>query len=275
MKLSTEHILPIIVLYRAHLHECPSYLTFLKNSLIQEFMVYDNSPKDFHVDTTSLDTRAVYQRDIHNGGLSKAYNTAAKYAEEKGYERILLLDQDSTVPPNALDSYLQADPSSPLWAPMMISGENTPFSPVCVNCFNLKARPTPPGYHALSVLNPVNSGMCIQIKAFVQAGGYNEKVKLDYADFEFCKRLRRYFPTFQLLPLTVQQDFSNDNPSPSALIFRHRLYLESAAECQHTTCLEWLRHQYQICKHTIALTIKTRSFRTISQYFRFFIFSRP
>lgn len=272
MKLPIQTIFPVIVLFRTQLHDCPSYLTLLKNSEVGQFMVYDNSPADYPVDINHLDSRAIYHRDTNNSGLSKAYNTAARYAAEKGYERILILDQDTTFPQNALDVYLQGDPSIPIWAPIMISGEGTPFSPVRIDGFNLKVPPAHPGQYSLYQLNPVNSGMCIQIESFWKANGYNEKVKLDYADFEFCKRLRQHCPSFQLLPLVAHQDFSNDNPDASALIFRHRLYLESAIHCQHTSFIEKLRHHYQVSKHTLALFLKTRSFKIVHQYLQLYLF---
>jgi len=220
-------------------------------------MVYDNSPASFPVDKADLPHGAVYVRDTGNGGLSKAYNHAAAFARQRGYKRLLLLDQDTEFAPDAPAAYAAADRRAALWAPLLETVKGAPFSPGSVRGLRIKAVSLHPGVHSLRDYFPVNSGMCVDLEAFEAAGGYDEAVRLDFADYQFLRRLRRHTSTFVLLPTVARQDFSADEKDAAALLARFRLYLDSARHCHHDTLSERAAHAYAVSLHALSLFRKT------------------
>ena len=81
----------------------------------------------------------------------------------------------------------------------------------------------------------------------------------DYADFEFSRRMSAVYPKFRVLDLELLQDFSNEEQRLEPLAARFRLYLSSAVEVTTYNWKDRLRLAYQIGKHTLALTVRTRS----------------
>lgn len=258
MKLSD--LFPVIVLFRCQLQDAESYTSFLAQLPFRAFMVYDNSPSDFAFDSAQLPPHAVYKRNIDNGGVSAAYNCAATYASEHDFKYLLLLDQDTHFPPNAIEAYLALGAEVTLAAPRLVLHSGQPFSPVTARTFNLRGVSLPPGDYALERYSPVNCGMCIALDAFFRAEGYNPRVSLDYADFEFCRRMAAVHPTFRVLELELLQDFSNDEQRVERLAARFRRYLSSAVYVTTPTWGDRFRLAYQIGKHTLSLTARTRSF---------------
>ena len=253
-------LFPVIVLFRCQLQDAESYTSFLARLPFKSFMIYDNSPADYDFDEGQLPVNAVYRRNTDNGGVSVAYNCAATYALERGFKYLVLLDQDTHFPSNAIDNYLALDGEVTLAAPRLVMRNGQPFSPVTANTFNLKGRALAPGDYLLECFSPVNCGMCIALAAFFEAGGYNPRVALDYADFEFSRRMSAVYPKFRVLDLELLQDFSNEEQRLEPLAARFRLYLSSAVEVTTYNWKDRLRLAYQIGKHTLALTVRTRSF---------------
>lgn len=254
----TNDIFPVIVTYKCSGRAARAYRTLVAPAGFREFMVYDNSPASFPVGKSDLPPRAVYVRDTGNGGLSKAYNHAAAYARQRGYKRLLLLDQDTEFAPDAPAAYAAADRRIALWAPSVETVKGMPFSPGRARGWRVKAASLRPGVHSLHDYLPVNSGMCVDLEAFKAAGGYNEAVRLDFADYQFLRRLRGRTSTFALLPTVARQDFSGDEKDASALLDRFRLYLDSASHCESSTRSERLKLSYAVCLHALSLFRRTR-----------------
>ena len=236
-------LFPVVVLYRCQLQ-----------SPFRAFMVYDNSPSDFLFDETRLPPNAVYQRNLNNGGVSAAYNCAAAYASEHGFTHLLLLDQDTHFPENALSSYLASEASDTLVAPRLVTHSGVPFSPVTAQAFNLRGVHLSPGEYDLTKYSPVNCGMCISLAAFHRVGGYNPRVAV--------------FPRFRVLDLEIEQDFSNDEQRIDLLSARFSRYLNSARAVTVHSLGDRLRLIYQIAKHTLALSWRTRSVCFLKILFR-------
>jgi len=269
---SLSDILPVIVLYKCRCTAAASYSTLIKAGGFREFIVYDNSPHSYRENRSGLPPGAVYVCDENNGGLSKAYNRAAAYAREKGYSRLLLLDQDTVFGKDAARLYAGADRSLSLWVPCMTTVKGNPFSPVYIRGLRYKPAVLPSGRYSLRDYYAVNSGMCVSLEAFFLAGGYNEAVLLDFADFQFLSRLRKISPDFELLPVKALQDFSNDETDRGVLLARFRLYLESARHCEWTLFSERLRHSMDVFLHTLSLSVRTRYSGFFSLWIKKYIF---
>lgn len=262
-------LFPIMVVYKSQLKDTEVYQTLLKNWVGEEFMIYDNSPDQFDFDDSQLPTNAVYVRDINNGGVSKAYNTGAEYAKNKGYSHVLLLDQDTFFPPGTMSLYLQEADSTSISAPLLQMKNGHPFSPCYRRGFRTKAVDLPAGDYFLSDYSPVNSGMCIPLSVFYQAGGYNEQVKLDFADYEFVSRCKRVCNRLTILPFVAVQDFSNDEKDAVKLHFRYLLYLQSAKATKWSTLRERIMLHVEVLLHTLALTKRTGVTTFFKTYLKF------
>lgn len=257
-------ILPVVVIYRCSWQEARSIQSLLKHYSGTIF-VGDNSPQDFSSPTASLPSNIVYHRATHNPGLPYHYNAAARYAAAHGFTHLLLLDQDTVFPPNSLGQYLQLSESTVIAAPSLTTNVGA-FSPSTIDTWHAMAVKLSPGNHSLFHFAPVNSGLCVRVEDFLAVGGYNEAVKLDFADYQFIRRIRHRSSTFVLLPFTAQQDFSNHQSDAAVLLPRYQLYLESARHCEFDTAKARWQHNYQVLRHTIALTLRTWSSQFLMKY---------
>lgn len=267
----TADIFPVVVLYKCRCADAASWRTLVRPGRFPAFMVYDNSPSTYAADVSALPAGAVYVRDEANGGLSKAYNCAARYARQRGYRRLLLLDQDTVFDAGAAEVYASADRSVPLWAAQLHTASGQPFSPVSLRGLRPRGVSLPAGRYSLADYAAVNSGLCVDLSCFFAAGGYNEAVRLDFADFQFLRRLRRVAGGMEVLPVRALQDFSNDATDVEALLARYRLYLESARACERRGLCERFRHFADVGLHALALFRRTRRLKFISLWFKSFV----
>lgn len=262
-----------MVIYKSQLEDSIVYQTLLKDSLFEKFMVYDNSPATFHFDESLLSENIIYVRDVDNGGVSKAYNTGTQFAKELGYSHVLLLDQDTEFPFGAAKHFYEGIGPDIICVPTLKMKNGHPFSPCVRKGIKTYAVDLPSGMYNLNDYNPVNSGLCLPIAIFSKAGGYNERVRLDFADFEFISRCRKVCGKLRVLPISAIQDFSNDETDQSKLMARYLLYLESA----QSTCWERLKDRQilhiEVFLHTLALSRRTRSLEFFKKYFSNYLFN--
>ena len=128
-----KSIFPIIVIYKVQLDESISYQSLVRPNQFAEFLVYDNSPASYQQNEAALPAGAIYVRNTNNGGLSEAYNQGAEIAREKGYKRVLLLDQDTFFAEGTLAHYLEYIDYPGIVAPAIITKQGANFSPVDIS----------------------------------------------------------------------------------------------------------------------------------------------
>lgn len=267
----TQSIFPVIVLYNIRLADAPSYRTLLAAASVESFMVYDNSPATFNQDEIQLPDTAFYVRDTSNGGLSCAYNAGARLARERGYSHVLLLDQDTTFPSSLWQAYEQQLTFDGIVAPLMHTDSGMPFSPVRLG---LRRSPSAgPGDIELARYGLVNSGCCIPVARYFEAGGYDERLRLDFADYQFQSRFRLVCPLARVLPQVAVQNFSGDCTDPQRVMQRYHLYLSDARRCRFATFSERFVHTVGVIRHAVALTVRMRSLRYLAQLFTRYFFS--
>ena len=270
------NILPVVVLYKQNLEQSltlQSMQVSLDAAGIErmQVFVYDNSPEASAGTIGAFGSfDIIYHHDPLNGGLSKAYNVGAAKARVLNKEWLLLLDQDTTFPSNTFPQYAQAAEKHPeigLIAPILKLSNNKIFSP----CLAKHKRGYPvgqlsPGLHNLYKLSPVNSGLLVKLSLFERAGGYNEKVKVDFCDFQFLEKVRRIDPRFYLMPMSALQDFSNEELSLSKQQHRFNIYLEDAVNCDKPEFSDKLGFFYTVTRHALGLSLKMRHFSFINMY---------
>jgi GT2 family glycosyltransferase len=234
-------LLFIVVLYRKKITESDSIqsiLSVLEGESIH-FFIYDNSPgyNSFRETDINGQCSIKYIPDTRNSGVSMAYNAGAMYALEFHKKRIMLCDQDTFFTKEyferAYEAALIFDP--PLAAPFLFSDSRL-VSP-CGFFFNygyrLKSMPDP-GWNELRHRSLLNSGMVIMLEAFMECGGYNEKVFLDFADSEFIKRYRKKYSRYYQINAAANHHLESSVTSPFNPD-RFRKYCRSIFAAAHGT----------------------------------------
>lgn len=267
----------IIVVYKTDLRDSESFQSIWKmcgqDKLIDLF-VYDNSPKSkqpgqYH------GLEITYFHDPENSGVSKAYNTGAEHALRLNKKWVLLLDQDTTLPCTILEDYERAilqNPEIQLFVPVLHLKNGKIFSP-CTYRFKrgFYLDRIVPGVHSFDRLSPVNSGIMVNLNAFQEAGGYNEKVKLDFSDFQFTERFSKVYPIFYLLDVKCQQDFSDDDVSFSSQLTRFRFFCEGAREMGREGIWDWFQYNMVVLLRALKLALRYKKWNFIAIYINKFL----
>jgi GT2 family glycosyltransferase len=268
----------IIVVYNTNLEASQSFKAVKgmpRKGESLELIVYDNSKKPQQpIEHPGL--RITYFHDPDNPGVSKAYNVAAAHAMANRKEWILLLDQDTTMPATLLGSYTTAigrHPEIKLFVPILKLQNGKIFSPCSYRFkrgFYLTSLVS--GIHSLNKLAPVNSGMLIDLKAFHKVGGYNEKVKLDFSDFQFIERFRSVYSTFYVMDVVCEQDFSDDDISFTSQAKRFRYYCEGAGNIEKDGAWDWIQYNTFVLLRAMRLTIRYGKGGFLGTYISTFLF---
>ena len=177
-----------------------------------DLFVYDNSAVASRPAPAS-GWQIEYRHDSTNPGVSRAYREGARVAAEQGKRWLLLLDQDTRFPLEAITVYadaLRRYPGEVLFAPVLRAGARI-LSP-CAYRFprGTPLRTTTIGLQDLSGRSLLNSGMCISVAAYLEAGGHDPRIGLDFSDHEFMDRFKRRHASARILPLECQHGFSGE-----------------------------------------------------------------
>ena len=273
-----DSLLIIIVIYKRVLENCESFQSVLDmrqaNSNLNVF-IYDNSPTSQQIDNHEGLT-LTYFHDADNSGVSKAYNVGVEHAKKENKKWVLLLDQDTRLPKEILEKYnLAIDNNSgiSLFAPILKLKDGKIFSP---SRYRFKrgfyVDVVEPGIHSLFKHAPVNSGMMVNVEAFSKVGGYNEKVKLDFADFQFAERFRKSFADFLVVDVKCEQDFSDDNGSFESQDIRFKFYCQGAKNIENKSGWDWLQYNVVVFARALRLTLRFGRLWFIGTYFKYFLF---
>lgn len=271
----------VLVLYKCKLSESASFISISKslkeNRIKADVLIWDNSPKPQNLLGIDKDVWN-YVKYVHcpeNEGVSKAYNTGASIAVTLGNEWLILLDQDTKFNINYFEKLItltSLNESYELIAPLIKLKNGTNFSPFrYMHKRGFEAKLTPNKSYPLSVYAIINSGMVINTKAFIVSGGYNERVKLDFADTQFIENFRKFYPEFFLLDTLVIQDFSNDEKDVNKLMKRFEMYCKSAKNCSKDNLKEHMEYFYTVFRHSVGLTLKTKNFLFLSNFFKYYL----
>jgi GT2 family glycosyltransferase len=267
----------IIVVYNQKIDECASFRSIISMKVSNfnlDIFIYDNStlPQTM-VENKSFTIK--YYHDSKNSGVSKAYNQGAMHAMAKNKSWVLLLDQDTLLPANLLQEYekvISTNSELMLFVPILKLKNGIIFSP-CRYRFKrgFFVKEINPGIHNLKSLSPVNSGMLINLNAFNTVGGYNNNVKLDFADFQFIERFKKKYPKFYILDTYCIQDFSNDNVTYKSQVIRFQFYCEGARNIEKNSLIDWFSYGTFTLFRALKLCIKYKKIIFLNIYFNSFI----
>lgn len=265
------NILPVVVLYNIDYQATNAYRTLLSQSGVKRILLYENSPEPQNQCYES--PTVCYHHDAANGGVSAAYNYGADLAEKLGdVDALLLLDEDTQFQPDylsRLQSALEQHPDISLFVPQVLYAGEEPFSPIHRGLRRKRGALLGEGRYSLKRYLPVNSGACIRLLAFRQAGGYNAKIRLDFADFDFFSRLAEVSATFYRVDSIARQSFSNEETRVDRLFRRYQFYLEGARVARCNRLISTIVN-VEVLRHVLALTLRTRKWCFLSEYIKRF-----
>lgn len=268
-------VLAVIVLYNERLQSTLTYRSLLAQMKNIPIFIWDNSLIAQHQMSEFKNRNIIYTHCPDNKGISYAYNRAAEYAYDNNYRWIMLLDQDTT---------FSADYFSKLIQCLETNKEIQCFFPVHKLQNGLYLSPVR-SYFKMSRLSRnksggklkfknyaiINSGLLIDVSLFKMVGGYNEKVFLDYSDFQFIERLSKYSTEGFCVDSICIQNFSNTITDFDKLIGRFKLFCLSVRGCSKNSLFDYLVYFTIVLKRGISLTIRTRSFKPMQKFFLYYI----
>jgi hypothetical protein len=196
-------LLAVIVVFRIQPAASSSLLTLLaaarqaaSTKLKLAVIIQDNTPGGQVTGDLPADVR--YEARPHNPGLAQAYNSALKIAEMEGYDWLLTLDQDTSLPINFLERISEivateraAHPEVGAIVPLAVDHGRI-LSP-----YRLIAGALPYWYSTRSTGVPhratyaINSAATLRVAALRKVGGYDPFFPLDMSDINLCHKLHK------------------------------------------------------------------------------------
>lgn len=265
----------VIVTYRQHPYNTKTWMTLSKS--IQQsgasqqcgVFIFDNSEVDFDTNIQE-NSSVVYIRNKANPGLSVAYNTMASIAISMGYEWLILLDQDSSLPSNAIVEYIasvnRTSNSSLIRVPLIMVNSFV-FSPLRVIFIkSLKRKNLPCGTYPFSKFVIINSGIMLSLAFYKQIGGYDERIKLDFTDIEFIERAALIYPKFEVLPINIKHDYSFHSNDIDSAMLRYRQYRKDYQFVSRKGISAFMKYHLSNWIHLYNLSIHHKSTNFIKLY---------
>lgn len=267
---SNNEFLAVLVLYNICLTESQSYQSI--NASLKEIgeqldlVVYDNSEIPlFNESNYTKDSFNIhYVSDTNNSGISAAYNYAWKFAKRLNKKWLLLLDQDTSFPVEAMRIYFDQlnGTKYKIIVPVLRLHNKKLFSPSAIffqKGFYMKT--INPGRYELKRVFPVNSGCLINVEILDRVNGFNPDLKLDYIDFDFFIRVREYERFFLVLDLECMHEFSDDLRGIYAEKRRFSIFASDLSTLAHRDSLfSSINYLLIILLRAVKLTIKYKSF---------------
>lgn len=269
-----------IITFRERYEDAPSFRSLVasyqqqKNSDELHVFVYDNTDISQWKVTPIDQTNGVavhYEHNPRNGGISAAVNRIAQYAEQNGYQWLILLDQDTLLPLSFYDIYISFAASNAedrIALPKVMAGQRL-ISPCYYRAYrasNWQASATQKRVK-LQNISAINSGLMINVDLFWKLGGYNPNIRLDFCDHDFMERLNGRGLSATLLNITLHQDFSAQTHDQQKSLTRYAGFLHDL-QAYSIGRKKWLLALRVDLPHLLKQTIKHKSIEFIKLWWQ-------
>jgi GT2 family glycosyltransferase len=232
MQMGESNLCVIVVLYQRALCASPTCLSLSNQSFLgpgDTFIVYDNSP---HSNLGPIPTGWEVVTDSSNGGLLAAYSYAVSRAEAAGCAWVLLLDQDTDLPPDFLlaahkmVAQLRDQADVVAIVPVVKAGKRQ-LSPM-IPRLGRESPFVPREVVEKRWLMAINSGTCLRVDFIESIGGFSEAFWLDYLDHWLFKMIHNRRKSVYVSSMVLQHELSvaNMNKGLSAQRYRNVLRAE-------------------------------------------------
>jgi len=239
-----------------------------------DIFVYDNSKESQNVPEVK-GACLFYVHDKNNAGVSKGYNVGIKKAKALNKKYVLLLDQDSGILATNLEKYLELAEKygeNYLYAPVMCK-KNKIYSPAYVNHFIGKVQSLDTFVYTekynLNKQSLINSGLMVPIKLIDIIGDFNENIKLDFSDYDFIEKYKKYRQEVILINLYIEHHLSGDEgKNYISEMLRYQYYCNGAKFFNIAT------HKLRlvpVLRRMFRLIVKYKSLRPVIIFVEYFI----
>jgi GT2 family glycosyltransferase len=193
-------VLAVIVLYKMQPSESAAFRTLQATiSALEDgkahikILLYDNTPGG--QDAGVLPSDVQYKADVENSGLAKAYNYALEIAHEEGFDWLLTLDQDTSLP---IDFLYKLCHAAAFVAPLRTVAAIVPIcggrsgSPWIRRKYWIRPKRFPDGFIGIPLesVYAMNSASTIRVSALEAIGGYDPRFYLWASDLVMYHRLQ-------------------------------------------------------------------------------------
>ncbi|HOU68893.1 MAG TPA: glycosyltransferase [Paludibacteraceae bacterium] len=211
---NNNSILIIIVLYKKNLGESEGFSSYIEHekriNCRHQLMIYNNSPE---IEISKEDGDFIIINAKENGMLAKAYNEGLRIAQEKGFDWIMLIDQDTYL--NAqyfekVSSFLN-NPNNSSGAVPLINANGTIVSPIQYKPMigpHFFFHPITKEVCTNRCFAAFNSGSVLKVSDLVIIGGFNEGYPLDSLDNWYYHQLYKRGCSFNILDVNIIQNLS-------------------------------------------------------------------
>ncbi|MDG4657621.1 glycosyltransferase [Ectobacillus antri] len=204
----------VMVLYNQKLQESKTFVTMEQTLLNNkdftgqyELIVYDNSLKPQEVPATAGIT---YVHDERNLGIAQAYQYAWEQAKQNGSEWLLLLDHDTELTPEYVDTFFQLEINRDEIAAVvpMVMCEGTMISPVFSHTLQPLRGEKPVAGKQEQPVMAINSGTAVNMAFLSKIGGFTQEFPLDFLDHWFFYKVYEEGYKVLVSPVTLEHELS-------------------------------------------------------------------
>jgi rhamnosyltransferase len=153
---------------------------------VDGIVIVDNHSDNIEeiVGLTKTDGKIFLLKNHKNYGVAKALNQIMEFADQNGAEWVLTLDQDAVVSAGLVDQYKKYihHPKIAMLS-CMIRDRNVD------GLVDGSEKAAGAGRYTV-VKQCITSGCFTRVRAWKEVGGYDEKMFIDYVDFDLCTTLR-------------------------------------------------------------------------------------
>lgn len=173
-------IIASIVLYNPEIDRLKENIMSISKQ-VEKILLVDNGSKNV-CDIMSLDVvkeNCILIRNKENLGLAKALNQAMQYAEDNQYDWVLTLDQDSVCTKNLIEGLHKH----------LLKERIGIIAPKFIDRNFKRLSDIEKGWKY--VHRCITSASLTNVVVWRAIGGFNEKLFIDYVDFDYCARIIR------------------------------------------------------------------------------------
>ncbi|MDP5231998.1 MAG: glycosyltransferase [Cellulophaga sp.] len=270
-----NNILIVLVLYNEFLENSETFKSLLKGSFQNKpkhkIIVYDNSTATRH-DLSFLKKyesyfTIEYVSDDTNPGISHAYNYAFKVASEHHFNWLLLLDQDTKLPVNYIQTFIEtvecANTCVVSFVPRVEQEVNElVISPFKINSFGVmkKLSKKVKGVIDYNII-AINSGAFISVAFLSEIGGFSKDYPLDMLDFWLFSKISENKKLIYVLDINVLHDLSVANFENNVSLGRYESILSAEKRFYSSTRKRKYFHKIRLIKRLFQQSrFKNKSF---------------
>ena len=239
------------------------------------YYVYDNSLAEDVEAKNMISSNFFYFHDVTNPGVSYAYNSAVEYAASHNIDWVLLLDQDTFLPCCLLSEYfnaIQINGAISMFVPKIFVEGRGYMSPCLFKHKRGRFMFTvPTGIVQSKQYTVINSGIMLSASSFIECGGYNNSVYLDYSDHDFFSRFKLYNPFFYVIDVACYQNFACLSTDTEALEKRYSILCECVKNISKPSLVDKYEYFYMLFRRAIHLVVITRKFSFLKIMYKVYI----